>query len=113
MARDTHTVFTRIEVLDKIGSDLALPAAMADQKFAMASFSAGYVYDFNELGVIVPGIGAVGTLDVIGSSLEPTYGTRTPWGGMVFVRLRPPAMEMAMPTSPSTSASFRSMQAPG
>lgn len=96
MLADTHTVFTRIEVLDKIGSDLALPAAMADEKFGMASFSAGYVYDFNDLGMIVPGVGAVGTLDVIGSSLQPTYGTRTPWGGIVFVRIRPPAMDMSM-----------------
>ena len=24
--------------------------------------------------------------------LEPFYGTRAPWGGLVFVRLRPPAM---------------------
>jgi len=27
-----------------------------------------------------------------GMSLEPFYGTRAPWGGMVFVRLRPPEM---------------------
>ena len=30
--------------------------------------------------------------DVIGADLEPFYGTRVPWGGMVFVRLRAPEM---------------------
>lgn len=96
MLEDTHTLFTRVEVLDKTGHDLALPASMADETFAMGSFSAGYVYDFSNLGPIVPGVGGVGTVDLIGSSLEPTYGTRTPWGGMVFIRIRPPAMKMAM-----------------
>lgn len=93
---DTHTVFTRIEVLDKTGADLALPAAMADTTFAMASFSAGYVYDFDDLAPIVPGLGVVGTVDVVGASLEPAYGTRAPWGAMVFARLRPPTMHMPM-----------------
>jgi hypothetical protein len=93
---DTHTVFSRVEVLDKSGADLALPDTMAEQTFGMASVSTGYVYDFHDLGPIVPGIGGVATLDVIGSSLEPAYGTRTPWGGMVFVRLRPPTMKMPM-----------------
>ena len=94
LLRDTHTVFSRVELLDKSGQDLALPDAMAEQTFGMASFSAGYVYDFRDVGPIVPGLGGVATLDVIGSSLEPAYGTRTPWGGMVFVRLRPPMMQM-------------------
>ena len=93
---DTHTVFSRVEVLDKSGEDLGLPAAMADATFGMASFSAGYIHDFHGLGPLVPGIGGVATLDVIGTSLEPTYGTRTPWGGMVFVRLRPPTMKLRM-----------------
>lgn len=92
--RDTHTVFARAELLEKSGQDLVLPAAMADQKFGMGSFSAGYIYDLHDLGPIVPGIGGVVTVDAIGSALEPAYGTRAPWGGMVFVRLRPPMMPM-------------------
>lgn len=93
MLRSEHTLFTRAEVLSKSGHDLALPAALADQTFAMASFSLGYVYDVSSLGEVVPGIGFVATVDVIGADLEPFYGTRVPWGGMVFVRLRPPEMQ--------------------
>ena len=43
---------------------------------------------------IVTGVGVVGTLDVVGPTLGAVYDTRTPWGGMVFVRLRPPMMKM-------------------
>jgi len=94
MLDDEHTVFTRVEMLNKTGMDLVLPPEMADKTYGMASFSAGYVYDFHQLGAIVPGLGFVGTVDVVGRSLEPIYDTRTPYGGMVFVRLRPPVMKM-------------------
>lgn len=94
MLSDRHNIFARVEALTKSGSELVLPAALADQTFGMAGFSAGYVYDFQQLGVIVPGLGVVGTVDVIGRALEPFYDTRTPWGGIVFVRLRPPSMKM-------------------
>lgn len=94
MLRSEHTIFTRAELLSKTGHDLALPPAMADDTFGMASFSLGYVYDASWLGDVVPGVGVVATVDAIGADLEPFYGTRTPWGGMVFVRLRPPEMNM-------------------
>jgi len=87
-----HTVFTRAEVLSKSGHDLALPEAMADQTFGIGSFSLGYVYDAGWVGDVVPGVGFTATVDVIGAGLEPFYGTRVPWGGMVFVRLRAPEM---------------------
>lgn len=88
-----HTIFTRAEVLEKTGHDLALPADMDDRTFGMASFSAGYVYDATKLGDVVPGVGFVATVDAIGADLGSFYGTRTPWGGMVFVRLRAPEMK--------------------
>jgi hypothetical protein len=93
MFADTHTVFARAEALTKTGEDLVMPATMSDRRFGIGSFSAGYVYDLHQIGAIVPGLGAVGTLDVVGSTLSGVYDTRTPWGGMVFVRLRAPTMK--------------------
>jgi hypothetical protein len=94
MLASEHTIFTRAEILEKTGHDLALPPGMDDRTFGMASFSAGYVYDESRLGNVVPGVGVVATVDAIGSDLGSFYGTRTPWGGMVFVRLRAPEMKM-------------------
>ena len=93
MWKTEHTIFTRAELLEKTGHDLALPADMDKSTFGMASFSAGYVYDASGLGDVVPGVGFVATVDAIGTDLEPFYGTRAPWGGMVFVRLRAPEMK--------------------
>lgn len=87
----------RAELLNKRGEDLALPAAMSNDTFGIGALSAGYIYDLHQVPSIVTGIGVVGTLDVVGSTLGDVYDTRTPWGGMVFVRIRPPAMKMGMP----------------
>jgi len=52
------------------------------------------------------GIGARGTLNVLPTTLEPTYGTRTPVGFALFVRVRPerasgPSMRAASPVAGS------------
>jgi hypothetical protein len=95
MFDDTHTLFARAELLNKRGEELALPAAMSDQTFGIGALSAGYIYDFHQVPSIVTGVGVVGTLDVVGQTLGDVYDTRTPWGGMVFVRIRPPMMRMS------------------
>ena len=88
-----HTVFAHAELATKSGHDLALPVALENRTFGMASFSAGYVYDATWIDGVVPGMGIVAIVDAIGADLEPFYGTRVPWGGMVFLRLRPPEMK--------------------
>jgi hypothetical protein len=94
MFSDTHTIFARAEALTKRGEELALPAEMSDDTFRIGAFSAGYVYDLHQIPALVTGVGFVGTVDVVGSTLGDVYDTRTPWGGMVFIRLRPPMMKM-------------------
>lgn len=91
-----HTAFARGEVLTKTGHDLALPEEMADERFGIASLSAGYVFDFDQIAAIVPGIGVLGMLDIVGEGLRPYYGSRTLWGGMLFVQLHAPEMKHDM-----------------
>ena len=68
---------------------------MNDRIFAVGALSAGYIYDFPQLGVIAPGVGISATLDVVGKDLGAIDDTRTPWGGMLFVRVRAPTMKMS------------------
>ena len=60
----------------------------------MAAFSLGYAFRFSAFAHIVPSLGAVGTLNVVGSELGRAYETRTPVGGMVFLQIRPEDMAM-------------------
>jgi hypothetical protein len=95
MFKDTQTVFARGELLNKRGEELALPAEMSEQTFGIGALSAGYIYDLHQIPSVVTGVGFVGTMDVVGQTLGGVYDTRTPVGGMVFIRVRPPAMNMS------------------
>ena len=88
------TTFARTELLTKTGADLALAAANAERTFGMMAVSLGAVYELPEVSGVVVGLGARGTINIIGTDLEATYGTRTPLGAFVYVELHPSAMEM-------------------
>lgn len=83
--------FGRIEWLSKTGADLGLSPADADRVFAFGTFSLGAIYELPAWRGVVAGVGARGTIDVVGDALEPSYGTRTPLGGFVYLAVHPAA----------------------
>jgi len=83
-----NTVFGRAELIEKTGHDLALSAFPDEQKFNVGAMSAGYIRDVSRLGGAAVGLGGRATVNLVPESLEPVYGTRTPLGGMVFLRVR-------------------------
>jgi hypothetical protein len=84
-----NTVFARAEYLQKSGHDLQLSGSPDEQRFKIAAFSLGYIRDFARGRGMTIGFGARGTMNVVPSALEASYGSRTPVGGMVFLRIRP------------------------
>jgi hypothetical protein len=96
---DRHnTFFGRAELLQKSADDLALSAFPADQKFNVGSASLGYIRELVRGRDVTLGFGASGTVSFVPNALEATYGSRTPVGAMVFLRLRPYHSEHAPPT---------------
>lgn len=94
----SNTILGRAEFVQKGAADLGLPS---DGHFNVAAVSAGYIREIVRLGGATIGLGAMGTVNVIPSSLETTYGSKNPVGGAVFVRLRP--------TTNSTMGAMRGM----
>ena len=88
-----NTVFGRAEWVQKSAEDLVLdtPAAgfPADRLFNVSALSLGYIRDFARWSGATLGLGGMGTVNVVPSALEPAYGSRTPLGLQVFLRLRP------------------------
>ena len=84
-----NTVFARVELVQKSGADLSLRAVPAERLFNTGTASLGYIREFARGQGVTLGVGASGTVNVVPSALESTYGSRTPLGAMVFVRLRP------------------------
>jgi hypothetical protein len=87
-----NTVFSRVEVVRKSTDDLAIASQLSSDEHRVSSFSLGYVREVGNASVFGVGLGARGTVNFIPSALEPTYGSRTPTGLIVFLRVRPKPM---------------------
>jgi hypothetical protein len=94
-----NTLFGRAELVQKSAEELQLTTLPDEQLFNVASVSLGYIRELVRGRGVTIGVGARGTLNVVPSALEASYGSRTPVGGMVFLRLRPyhSQQHMAMP----------------
>jgi hypothetical protein len=87
---ERNTVFGRVEYTEKTAHDLDLGDFDHDHKFVIESFSLGYIRELvSHSRPLTLGVGVRGTINLIPRDLEKEYGSRTPAGGMIFVRVRP------------------------
>jgi len=81
------SVFGRAEQVQKSGDDLGFIGGDLIELFTVRSLSAGVTRDVRSFGDAALGVGARASLDLLPATLRPTYGTTTPAGVAVFVRL--------------------------
>jgi hypothetical protein len=84
-----NTVFGRAELVEKTGEELVTDAINADELARLGHVTLGYIRELWQPGGATLGLGVRGTVNVVPVALEATYGSRTPVGALVFVRLRP------------------------
>ena len=89
---ESNTVFGRVEYVRKSAEDLVI-AGPAEQEFDIGTISVGYVREFARFRGATLGVGARGALNLVPRSLEAEYGSRTPVGLAVFLRVRPALFE--------------------
>ena len=98
---DRHnTIFGRAELVQKSAEELQVSTFPPERVFNVAALSFGYIRDLTRGRGITLGVGARGTVSRVPDALKTSYESRTPLGGMIFVRLRPyhsqPHAEMPM-----------------
>lgn len=88
-----NTLFGRAEQVEKDAIDLAIftssSAPAPEAHWNVRAVSLGYIREVARVGRGTIGIGASATLNLLPSSLRATYGSRTPMGTVIFLRLRP------------------------
>ena len=84
-----NTFFGRAELVEKNGEELQLPGFTEDDVFNVTSLSLGYIRELGRARGMTLGLGFRGNVGFIPRDLEPAYGSRTPAGFAVFLRLRP------------------------
>ena len=94
-----NSVFGRAEYVRKSAEDLVIAGA-ADQEFGIGTLSLGYVREVAAFRGATLGLGARGALNLVPRSLEGVYGSRTPVGLALFLRVRPALLEAAHAMDP-------------
>ena len=89
-----NTVFGRVEYVRKSAEDLVIPAT-PDQEFDVGTLALGYVRELADFRGATLGLGARGAINLVPRTLEGVYGSRTPVGVAVFLRVRPRLLEGA------------------
>jgi hypothetical protein len=84
-----NTWIARGEITNRTAGDLGLAAMPPDATFRVTALSLGYVRDFAKRAGLTTGIGIRGTVNFLPASLKTDYGSRTPTGLLVFLRVRP------------------------
>ncbi len=86
-----NTVFGRLEFVQKTAEELFLPplGIAPDSTFNITALSVGYIREVSRTRWATVGVGFQATLNAVPAALETFYGSRTPVGGMLFVRMRP------------------------
>lgn len=97
-----NVVFIRGEYVRKSAEDLVLPSVDPEREFDVRSLVAGYMREVVSIPGGTIGVGGRVSINFVPDALEPFYGTRTPTGIAVYVRIRPKrmatqAMSMPMP----------------
>jgi len=87
-----NSVFGRVEFARKSGEELVLPAVSPDRQFGISSLLGGYLREVASIPGGSIGIGGLASVNFIPRALEAFYGTRTPAGFSVYVRVRPKKM---------------------
>jgi hypothetical protein len=90
-----HDLFARAEYVKKGDEDLVLGTTGPSGEFGITSLAGGYMYELGRVSKARLGIGARASVNFVPSALEPYYGSRTPTGFAVYVRLAPQRMSSA------------------
>ncbi len=84
-----NTVFGRVEYIRKSAADLVVLAAPPTEEYDLGALALGYVRELRAIRGMTLGAGVRGAVNFVPASLEPAYGSRTPVGVAVYLRLRP------------------------
>jgi hypothetical protein len=96
-----NTFFGRTELVQKTAEELVvanpvttsggllLPGLPPAERFNLGSAQLGYIRELARMHWATVGLGAAGTLNFVPDALEPYYGSKTPVGAFIFLRLRP------------------------
>ncbi|HYK82132.1 MAG TPA: hypothetical protein VEU55_03230 [Gemmatimonadales bacterium] len=83
------SIFGRAEYARKSAEDLVIPSVAPTTEYDVGTLAFGYVRTLAALDGLSAGVGVRGSVDFVPPQLGGLYGSRTPVGVAVYIRLRP------------------------
>jgi hypothetical protein len=90
-----NSIFGRAEWVQKSPQELVIAGADPETHFNVSALALGYVREMVEYGGASLGLGVRGAISIVPEALKSTYGTQTPVGIALYVRLRPTLLQRA------------------
>jgi hypothetical protein len=85
----TTSFFGRAEYVQKSAQELVIPSVPPTTQYDVGALALGYLRTVGTVAGLAAGVGLRGSLNIVPSSLEAVYGSRTPVGVAIYLRLRP------------------------
>src|SRR6059036_1029749 len=84
----TNSLFGRIEYVRKSAEELVIPAVPATTQYDVGALAMGYLRTVGTVAGLAAGVGVRGSVNYVPSSLNAVYGSRTPAGVAIYLRLQ-------------------------
>jgi hypothetical protein len=89
--RQRNLFFARGEIVEKSAEDLVLDQS-EEEFFTVGKVAVGYMRQFHRFSGFAVGVGGLVSVSLLDQDLESVYGSTSPVGAAVFVRIRPAPM---------------------
>jgi hypothetical protein len=99
----TNSFFGRAEYVRKNAEELMIASVPPTAEYDVGALALGYLRTAGTVAGLAAGVGVRGSVNFVPSSLNAVYGSRTPMGVAIYLRLRPAApreIEMKMDRMP-------------
>lgn len=85
----TNSFFGRAEYVQKSAQELVIPSVPVTIPYDVGALALGYLRTVGNVAGLAAGVGVRGSLNFVPSTLTAVYGSRTPAGVAIYLRLRP------------------------
>lgn len=84
----TNSLFVRAEYAQKSAEELVVPSVPATTEYGVGGLSLGYLRTVGTVAGLAAGVGVRGSVNFVPTGLDAVYGSPTPVGMAIYLRLR-------------------------
>ena len=85
----TNSLFGRVEYVRKSAEELVISSVPPTTQYNVGALALGYLRTLGTVAGLSAGVGVRGSVNFVPASLDAVYGSRTPAGVAIYVRLQP------------------------